>query len=119
MPCPDVFVQDVPGFLRRKGLTFVCYFDPSRPAVVDDAHAARINYETYLFATAADRDLFLTDVVAYCGLLTDPVTKQRFRPPASSSRTEHEGVTYVFETSRSQRAFVRRPEDYLLPGYTM
>ena len=59
MPCPDVFVQDVPEALIRKGLVFACYMDPSREAILDDTHAVRVNYETYLFADSAARELFL------------------------------------------------------------
>lgn len=121
MPCPDVFVQDVPAVLNRKGLAFACYMDPSRPALCDSEHAVRVNYETYLFADGAARDRFSDDVVTYCGLLTDPVTKQRFRPAADSPYHEDEatGVLYYFESVSSFTMFLRMPEDYRLPGYTM
>ena len=50
MPCPDVFVQDVPAALLRKGLRLACYMDPTRTAMLDESHAVRVNYETYFFA---------------------------------------------------------------------
>ena len=121
MPCPDVFVQDVPEALLRKGLVFSCYLDPSRQAVIDDAHAVRINYETYLFADTLARDVFLGDVIAYCGLVTDPVTKHRFRPTVDSPTLTdvQTGVLYVFEDADSLRMFEMDPDGFRLPGYTM
>ncbi len=121
MPCPDVFVQDVPAVLNRKGLAFACYMDPSRPAICDSDHAVRINYETYLFADGAARERFLGDIVGFCGMLTDPVTKRRFRPGAGSPYHEDAatGVRYWFESPDSFELFLAMPEVYRLPGYKM
>ena len=107
MPCPDVFVQDVPKALLRNGLVFPCYMDPSQTAIIDAAYAVSVNYETYLFATSTARETFRGDVVLYCGLLTDPVTKQRFRPDDCSPRIKHEGVLYFFEGQDQYAMFVR------------
>ena len=112
-------MQDVPGYLRRKELTFACYLDPLEAAVIDEQHAMRVNYETYLFATNAARETFRADVVRYCGLVTDPVTKRRFRPGEASPSYEHQGVLYYFEGLDEYEAFVARPDDYRLPGYVM
>ena len=112
-------MQDVPTFLKRKGLTFSGYLNPDRPAIVADSHAARLNYETYLFADSAARETFRGDVVRYCGLVTDPVTKERFRPHDDSPRFEHEKVTYLFPSEDSFDQFVADPEHYRLPGYVM
>jgi len=112
-------VQDVPAALRRKGLGFACFMDPSRPAVVDADHAVRINYETYLFADAEAREAFVADVLRYCGLVTDPVSKQRFRPDGDSPTREHAGVLYVFRNDGSRDMFARDPDRFRVPGYTM
>jgi YHS domain-containing protein len=112
-------VQDVVAALNRKGLTYACYFDPERPAVLDGTHAVRVNYETYLFADTAARELFRGDVVRFCGLLTDPVTKRRFRPDETSPRIEHEDVVYYFADDAGYEMFVLDPESFKLPGYSM
>ena len=76
MPCPDVFVQDVPAALTRKGLCFTCYLDPGREAILDAAHMVRVNYETYFFADTASRALFEGDVVRSRGFrLRTPPTR--------------------------------------------
>ncbi len=121
MPCPDVFVQDVPASLARKGMTWACYMDPSRPAALDPALAVRVNHETYLFADSAARERFREDVVRYCGLLTDPVSKRRFRPTQDSpGATDPEtDVDYWFEDEETRDAFVADPAAYRLPGWRM
>lgn len=112
-------MQDAPGYLRRKELTFACYLDPTKSAVIDDDHVVRLNYETYLFATSHARQLFLDDVVRFCGLVTDPVTKRRFRPGDASPRARHEKVVYLFESADSYERFLMEPEAYRLPGSVM
>jgi YHS domain-containing protein len=119
VPCPDVFVQDVLAALDRKGLVFQCFMDPNRPAMMDASHRVRVNYETYLFATAVAREVFHADVVAYCGLLTDPVSKRRFRPDDSSPFLEHENVLYYFERVANAQMFASHPEQFQLPAFTM
>lgn len=103
----------------RKGLAFACYMDPSRPAIIDGAHAVRVNYETYFFADTATCELFSGDIVRFCGLLTDPITKHRFRPSPESPWQEYERVVYYFRDDASYEMFVQDPERYRLPGYTM
>ncbi len=112
-------MQDVAEFVRRKGLALNDYFDPSRSAVIDDEHLARINYESFFFADTEARAVFLEDPIRYCGLVTDPVTKRRFRPRPTSLRAEYEGVLYLFESRTGLSAFERMPQDFVRPGYRM
>ncbi len=112
-------MQDVTAALQRAGLGFNCYLDPSRPALIDADHSVRVNYETYIFADTATRDAFRADVVRYCGLLTDPVSKGRFRPDTDSPQAEYADVLYYFEEQSHKDMFLMDPEGYRLPGYTM
>lgn len=112
-------MQDVPGYVKRTGLQFACYMDPDRTAVIDGAFAARLNYETYFFADSAARETFRADPVQFCGMLTDPVTKQRFRPSDASPSYTHEKVLYLFESLDTYEAFVSMPNKHMLPGYKM
>lgn len=98
-------MQDVPGFCRRLGLELDGYLDPTRPALLDGEHCVRLNYEA--------------DPTRYCGLVTDPVSKRRFLPERHAPRAEHEGVTYLFESESARATFVRRPERFRLPGWSM
>lgn len=112
-------MQDATAAIQRKGLELTDYFDPRLPAVLDGEHTIRVNYETFVFGTVEHRDAFAADVVAACGLLTDPISKRRFRPSADSPGLEHAGVLYLFESGASRKMFARDPERHRLPGFTM
>jgi YHS domain-containing protein len=119
VPCPDVFVQDVPAAVLRRGLVFQDYFDPRCAAVIDAEHCVRLNYEAWFFADAAGRERFLADPLAYCGILTDPVSKRRFRPAAGAPSAESGGVRFYFECAETREQFEQSPEMYRLPRWSM
>jgi YHS domain-containing protein len=112
-------VQDVPAYLRRKGLAFQDYLDARQPAVIDAEHCVRLNYEAFLFADLWTRERFLSDPTTYCGLLTDPVTRRRFRPSADSPHASHAGVLYLFEREEHRTRFEEDPELFSRPSWTM
>ena len=112
-------MQDVPEFVRRKGLEFRDYLDQREPALIDAEHCVRLNYEAYFFGDPWSRERFVSDPVLYCGLLTDPVSRERFRPHEDSPRARHEAVTYYFQNEEQQVAFKESPETYVLPGWKM
>ncbi|MFT5052274.1 MAG: YHS domain-containing protein [Chlamydiales bacterium] len=93
------------------------YFDSERVALLDKDHFIRMNYEAFFFADSAGADRFRSNQVAYCGLLTDPVSKQRFRPTPGDRSERHEGVEFYFESEETRKLFARMPESYSLPGY--
>ncbi len=112
-------MQDVPDLVRRKGLVFQDYLDARRPAVLDAEHCVRLNWEAFFFADRWERERFLSDPVTYCGLLTDPVSRRRFRPTPDSPRFAHAGVTYFFESVANRARFEEDPETLRLPGWKM
>ncbi|MCP3918975.1 MAG: hypothetical protein GY711_25805 [bacterium] len=112
-------MQDVPAMVSRIDLEFRDYLDSRIAAVTDAEHCVRLNYETYFFGNLWTRERFLSDPVLYCGLLTDPVTRQRFRPNERSPRARHEDVTYYFETKAGRDEFKAGPESFRLPGWSM
>lgn len=91
--------------------------DPTRPAVLDAAHRSFVNYETFFFADDADKRRFDADPTASCGIVTDPVTKQRFRPAADSPRTQFDGRAYLFLNEENKAAFEKMPDTYARPNY--
>lgn len=112
-------MQDVPQFLAKRGLTLDSYLDPRRKAVIDTEHCVRLNWESFFFADLWERERFLDDVVTYCGLLTDPVSRRRFRPTQESPRFSHAGVRYFFESADTREQFEAEPDKYRLPGWKM
>ena len=105
-------MQDVPTAVRRRGLSFADFLDPRRAAVLDDEHCVRLNHEAWFFADAESRDRFAEDPLRWCGLLTDPVTKRRFRPCSNSASLRYDGVTYWFEEASDAEIFEADPEMY-------
>jgi YHS domain-containing protein len=112
-------VQDVPALARRRGLSFKDYLDERWTAVLDDAHCVRLNWEAYFFAEKGTRERFLADPLAYCGLLTDPVSRRRFRPRRDAPSAVFAGVTYYFESDEQRARFAATPESFRLPGWRM
>lgn len=112
-------MQDVPAFVVKKGLTFDDYLDARKPAVLDAEHCVRLNWEAYFFGDLWEKERFLADPTVYCGLLTDPISRRRFRPTKDSPRFQHERVTYYFESESNRALFERDPEQFRLPGWKM
>lgn len=110
-------MQDPQIQLLELGLAIPDALDPNRSAVLDVAHRSFVNYETFFFADEADRRRFDADPSASCGILTDPVTKERFRPGSDSPRGTFGGRTYFFLNETNKVAFEKNPEAVALPNY--
>jgi YHS domain-containing protein len=110
-------VQDPQIQLQELGLTIPDALDPRKAAVLDAAHRSFVNYETFFFADEADKRRFDADPTASCGVLTDPVTKQRFRPGSDSPHGEYQGRAYYFLTAESKAAFDKTPDAIARPNY--
>jgi YHS domain-containing protein len=110
-------VQDPQIQLQELGIAIPDALDPRKAAVLDIAHRSFVNYETFFFADEGDKRLFDADPTASCGILTDPVTKQRFRPGSDPPRTEFGGRTYLFIDAASKAAFEKTPEALARPNY--
>jgi YHS domain-containing protein len=116
-PCVKVFVQDPQIQLLDLGLAVPDVLDPRKLAVLDAAHRSFVDYETYFFLNEDDKRRFDADPTASCGILTDPVTKARFRPGSDSPRLSFDGRAYIFFSEASRQAFEKTPEAYARPNY--
>ena len=110
-------MQDPQNQLQELGIAVPDLIDPTRPAVLDPAHRSFVNYETFFFADEADKRRFDADPTASCGVLTDPVTKKRFRPGSDSPRGEFAGRIYLFFDATSKATFEKAPETFARPNY--
>jgi YHS domain-containing protein len=110
-------VQDPQIQLQELGLTVPDAIDRRRNAILDPAHRSFVNFETFFFADEADKRRFDADPTASCGILTDPVTKQRFRPGSESPRAAYSGRAYIFFDAASKEAFEKSPETFARPNY--
>jgi YHS domain-containing protein len=110
--CPGVFVKDPERYMKEQAIVVRCAVEPRRLARIDAAHRLEINHELYYVHDIATRVRFGRDPLPYCGRVTDPVSRQRFRPTARSPRLEHNGRLYFFADPRSVRTFQASPDSF-------
>ena len=110
-------MQDPQIQLLELGIAVPDAIHPDKAAVLDVAHRSFVNYETYFFADEDDKRRFDADPTASCGILTDPVTKDRFRPGSDSPRGSFGGRTYVFYSAANKATFEKSPDAFALPNY--
>lgn len=107
--CPSVFVQDPERYLRGLAIEPPDLFHKGKKATVDTSTRYRIGFELYYFSTLDDRARFKKDPLRYCGILTDPITMERFRPTAASPHTTYEQRLYYFESDSTKAVFLKDP----------
>jgi YHS domain-containing protein len=108
-------VQDPATHLLPFDVVLDSAVDPSRTAVLDPDHWVRVNHEIYFVADAVERAAFLEDPVRYCGVITDPVTGERFHPLPTSPRLDYEGRPYYFLSENHRTRFQADPVPYADP----
>ncbi len=112
-------MQGPENYLKARNITLPSAIDPSRLAVLDEAHRVFVNYEVYFFADQELKRTFSSNPVAYTGELTNPVTQQRFQPAVDSPRAEYAGRLYFFPDSDSAQVFAKDPARFAIPVYRM
>lgn len=105
-------MQDPQIQLQELGIAVPDALDPRKAAILDPAHRSFVNYEAFFFADEGDKRRFDADPTGSCGVVTDPVTKQRFRPGSDPPRLEFSGRTYLFFTAENKAAFEKTPEAF-------
>lgn len=110
-------MQDPQIQLQELGIGVPDALDNRKAAVLDPAHRSFVNYEVFFFADEGDKRRFDADPTGSCGVLTDPVTKQRFRPGSDAPRAEFAGRTYFFLTAENKAAFEKFPDSFARPNY--
>ncbi len=102
-----------PGqYLLALGIELTCVVHPERPAVIDAHHRMFVNYDTYYFSGADALESFAAAPHNYIGVLTDPVTQERFSPVAGSPRRTTGDRMFYFASSGSAARFDEAPVDF-------
>ncbi len=96
-----------------------CAIDSTRDAILGETHRSVVNWEIYFFASRENKEVFDSDPLRYCGLVTDPVTKMRFRPHAESPRVDYGGRPFFFVSSSSIPVFQAHADSLAKPTYQM
>ena len=102
-------MQDPEKYLKEMKVTPPSIFKGGKRPVLDSSLKAQVNFEIYYFGTPAEKKRFLADPLRYAGLVTDPITYERFRPTASSPKTTYGSRLYYFASDSTRAEFLKDP----------
>jgi len=105
-------VQDPERYLTGLGLSVPCAVNPKRKGKIEPALRREINHEIYYFADAGTLRRFDRDPLRYCGLVTDPASRARFRPTPGSPQLDYMGRRYYFATDSTCAVFTAMPDSF-------
>ena len=108
----QVFVEDPEPYLIELGVAVPDHMDSTRPAVLEFATRSRVNFETFFFADASEKQQFDADPTRYAGWLVDPVNKMRFQPTATSPRFDFNNRPFFFSSDSTRTAFAAMPDSF-------
>lgn len=102
-------------WLKQLGISVACVVDPKQTGILDEAHRVFVNYEAYYLSSTEAAGKFNQAPWRYTGLVTDPVTQQRFQPTSKSPTRNYEGRLYYFSSAGSDQTFGGDPAAYATP----
>lgn len=105
-------MQDPEPFLQQMGAELRDPVDPKKKAVLDAGLRAYVNHEVYFFADRKTLARFRKDPLKYCGVVTDPVNRVRFRPTKRSPKREYMMQPYYFTADSTLAAFDAAPDSF-------
>jgi hypothetical protein len=108
-------VQGPEIWLNTLGVKLPCAVDPQSAARLDAEHRVFVNWETYFVSDPAAMAAFREAPWEFCGLVTDPVSRVRFRPTPSSPRRDRGDRPFFFHSDATVAAFDAGPEAYEKP----
>lgn len=111
-PCPAVFSQDPERYLRPMKVSLRCPVRPARRAILDSSLRLKLNQDIFFFSSMSAMKLFRKDALRYCGILTDPVSRERFRPTKQSPHVTFRGREYYFAADSTLARFQAQPERF-------
>jgi YHS domain-containing protein len=112
-------VQDPQIQLNDLGIALKDAIDGTRDAILDAEHRSFVNWETFFFADLESKRRFDEDPARFCGVLTDPVSRQRFVPGDRPPRSQHDGRVYFFYSEAAKATFDAAPSMYATANFDM
>lgn len=96
-----------------------CVVSPHLPAVLDADHRAMVNHEVFYFAGEQQKERFAENPLKYCGVLTDPVSRQRFVPGKDSPHRSFADRSFYFVSDSTSALFAAMPDSFATPRFGM
>lgn len=108
-------MQDPEPYLESQGIELTGAVDKTAPAMVGISHRRFVNWELFYFANDANAAAFDRDPLRYCGEVTDPVSRMRFRPSSNSPSERYKDRLFFFESNETRDTFLTMPDSLFLP----
>jgi YHS domain-containing protein len=108
-------VQGPEPYLNDFHIQLRCAVDSTAQAIIDPEHRAFVNHEVYYFSSDAARQRFEQSPYEFTGKVTDPVTRMRFQPDASSPTRNAAGRLFYFASATTVAQFDQDPNRYSTP----
>ncbi len=105
-------MQDPERYLQAKGIELPCAVEAGRRARLEPGLRAYLNHEVYFFSDARALERFRKHPLRWCGRVTDPVSRARFKPTSRSPRTDYHGRPYFFESQLDLETFSAMPDSF-------
>jgi len=109
------FVQGPEIWLNQLGVNVACVVEPAQQGILDEAHRVFVNYEAYYLSSDQAQQKFAQTPWRFTGLVTDPVSRERFQPTGKSPSTAHDGRLFYFSSADSANRFAADPAAYATP----
>lgn len=105
-------MKDPEQYLRKLGIRVTDPVQPGQEASLEPGLRAEVNHEIFLFADRASFERFRKDPLRWCGTVSDPVSRKRFRPTPRSPRLTRDGRPYFFTSGLDLRTFRAMPDSF-------
>ncbi len=110
--CPAIFSKDPENYVKEFAPRLECPVAKGHDAVIEPATRAYVNHDVFFFSDAKALRAFVARPLKYASRLTDPVSRNRFKPSPKSPHTVLDGRPYYFESAETLKAFQASPDSY-------
>jgi YHS domain-containing protein len=112
-------VKDPETYLNEMGFRAPCPVRQDAAALISAATRVQINHDLFFVSRPEYAGKLKKKPLKYVSRLTDPVTRETFRPTKKSPRTEFAGKAYYFESDSTRAVFAANPMMYEFPPESM
>ena len=105
-------MKDPARYLNEQKIDVRCVVNAGRNSNPDSKRCAYVNHEIYFLSDAKALRRFRGDPLRYCGTVTDPVNRVRFKPTPRSPRWDYAGRPYFFTQDSTLAVFQSMPDSF-------
>ena len=110
--CPAIFSKDPESYVKEFAPRLECPVARGHDAVIEPSTRAYVNHDVFFFSDEKAMRTFVARPLRYAHHLSDPVSRNRFKPSAKSPHTVLDGRSFYFESKDTYKAFQSDPGSY-------